>query len=126
MRTARFLAIFLTLQFLGLAQETHTYVGHYLVSFPGAQVYKDPKSEMLLYVETDGRHVAAISHDGKLVWNRDPFTDAHLPLYRTEKPQIVYVGQASKADGFVAISFNNSQFGLLRISNGDFKFLGQD
>jgi hypothetical protein len=126
MKTARFLAFFLLLQFLGVAQETHMYVGHYLVSFPGPQVYRDSKSGTLLYVETDGRHVAAISRDGKLVWIRDPFTDAHLEFYRTEKPQIVYVGAASKADGFVAISFNNSQFGLLRISNGDFRFLGQD
>jgi hypothetical protein len=27
---------------------------------------------------------------------------------------------------FVTISYNNSQFGLLRISKGDFNFLGQD
>jgi hypothetical protein len=134
MRTARLLALFLTLQFLGAAQETTTYVGRYLESFPGPQVYKDMKSGTLLYVETDGRHVAAISSDGKLLWNRDPFKDAHLKFYRTEKPRIFYIGPVLKSnlphsgepDMFVQIDFNSSQFGLLRISNGDFEFLGQD
>lgn len=66
--------------------------------FPGPQVFKDPTSGTLLYVETDGRHVAAISGDGKLLWNRDPFKDARLPFYRTEKPQIVYIGPVSKSE----------------------------
>jgi hypothetical protein len=123
---------------LGAAQETTTYVTHYLEPFPGPQVYKDPHSTTTLYVETDGRHVAAISGDGKLLWNKDPFKDGHLPFYRTKNPQIIYVGPVSKSrpyagpydgtepDNFAAITFNNSQFGLLRISNGEFKFLGND
>jgi hypothetical protein len=119
---------------LGTAQERTTYIGRYLTDFPGPQVYKAPASGTLLYVETDGRHVAAISGDGKLLWNRDPFKDAHLPFYRTEKPQIVYIGPVSKSDRpagrerdkCVAIAFNNSQFGVMRISDGEFKFQGQD
>jgi hypothetical protein len=91
-----------------------------------------------LYVETDGRHVAAISRDGKLLWTKDPYKDAHIPSYRTEKPQIVYIGSVAKSipdarpfagrepDKFVAITFNNSQFGLLTISTGEFDFIGQD
>jgi len=133
MRAARWLLIFLSMLRLGTAQE-QTYIGRYLTDFPGPQVYKDPTSGTLLYVESDGRHVAAISRDGKLLWNRDPFKDAHLPFYRTEKPQIVYIGPASKShhpsgekpERFVEISFNNSQFGLMRISNGEFHFSGQD
>jgi hypothetical protein len=119
---------------IGTAQETTTYVAHYLEPFPGPQVYKDPHSGTTLYVETVGRHVAAISGDGKLLWNRDPYKDAHVPPYRTEKPQIVYIGPVAKSspyargesDKFAAITFNNSQFGLLGISNGEFQFLGQD
>jgi len=134
MRKAVFLTVFLSLQLLSVAQETRTYVGHYLVNFPGPQVYRDPRSGTLLYVETDGRHVAAISPDGKLLWNRDPFKDAHLEPYRTETPQIVYLGPVSKSshtvgggpDKFVAITFNSSEFGLLRISTGDFEPRGRD
>jgi hypothetical protein len=129
--------VLVTLSFalcIGTAQETTTYVAHYLEPFPGPEVYKDPHSGTTLYVETDGRHVAAISGDGKLLWNRDPYKDAHLPFYRTEKPQIVYIGPVAKSsryakgesNKFAAITFNNSQFGLLRISNGEFQFLGQD
>jgi hypothetical protein len=133
MRPARVLVIFL-LVCLGTAQETSTYFGHDLEPFPGPQVYKDLNSGTLFYVETDGRHVAAISGEGKLLWSKDPFKDAHLPFYRTEKPQIVYIGPAPKgvhppekeSNKFVSIAFNSSQSGLLRISNGDFEFLGQD
>jgi hypothetical protein len=134
MSTARWLLILLSVLSLGTAQEPTTYVGRHITDFPGPQVYKDPTSGTLLYVETDGRHVAAISEDGKLLWNRDPFKDAHLPFYRTEKPQIVYIGPVSKSDHpiggephkLVAISFNSSQFGVMRISDGEFRFRGQD
>jgi hypothetical protein len=134
MRPACVFVILLFLLCLGTAQETTTYIGHYLEPFPGPQVYKDPNSGTLFYVETDGRHVAAISDKGKLLWTKDPFKDAHLPFYRTEKPQIVYIGPAPKgvhppgeeSNKFVSIAFNSSQSGLLKMSNGDFEFLGQD
>ena len=136
MRAGRLLAISLIFMAgLGTAQETTTYVAHYLERFPGPQIYKDQQRGATFYVETDGRHVAAISGDGKLLWVRDPFKDGHLDSYRTEKPQIVYIGAVSKfrskilggeSDKFIAVTFNSSQFGLLRISNGEFQFLGQD
>jgi hypothetical protein len=142
MWTARVLLITLCLLCFSTAQETgtytRTYVTHYLETFPGPQVYKDMHSGTTLYVETDGRHVAAISSDGKLLWTKDPYKDAHIPSYRTENPQIVYIGSVSKSipdarpfagrkpDKFVAITFNNSQFGLLRISTGEFDSIGQD
>ena len=134
MRPARVLVIFLFVLSLGTAQRPLRYIGHYLEPFPGPQVYKDPNSGTLFYVETDGRHVAAISDNGKLLWSKDPFKDAHLPFYRTEKPQIVYIGPAPKgvhppgeeSNKFVSIAFNSSQSGFLRMSNGDFEFLGQD
>jgi hypothetical protein len=133
MKAAPWVLVFLPMLCFAAAQE-QTYITRYLTDFPGPQVYKDPTSGTLLYVETDGRHVAAISTDGKLLWNRDPFKDAHLQFYRTDKPQIVYIGPASKyhhpagekPEKFVEISFNNSQSGLMRISNGEFHFSGQD
>jgi hypothetical protein len=138
MRATRLFGTLFLMAFLSAAQETTTYVTHYLEPFPGPQVYRDPHSSTTLYVESDGRHVAAISEEGKLLWNKDPYTDAHVPFYRTKTPQIIFIGPISKSrppagpwagkdpDKFVAITFTNSQFGLLRISNGEFKFLGQD
>jgi len=132
MKTMRFLAFFLSLQLLGTAQKTTTYVAHFREPFSGPQAYKDPKSGMLLLVESDGRHLAAISPAGKLLWDRDPFKD--VPSYRFENPQVVYLGPATRSahrieggpDKFVAIALANSQFGLLRMSDGDFEFEGQD
>ena len=72
MSAARVLVILLVVLCLGRAQETTTYIGHYLERFPGPQVYKDPTSGTLFYVETDGRHVVAISSEGKLLWSKDP------------------------------------------------------
>ena len=142
MWTARVLLTTVCLLCFSTAQETktytRTYITHYLETFPGPQVYKDMHSGTTLYVETDGRHVAAISSEGKLLWTKDPYKDAQIPSYRTENPQIVYIGSVSKStpdarpfagrepDKFVAITFNNSQFGLLRISTGEFDFIGQD
>jgi hypothetical protein len=102
--------------------------------FPGPQVYRDAHSGTLYYVESDGRHVAAISRVGKLLWVRDPFMDAHLEPYRTDNPQIISIGEAtwwgegppSKFRGYVIITYNSSQFGALNRSNGDFQFLGQN
>src|SRR3954452_21042141 len=92
MTATRLLVVLLSMIWLSAAQESAEYVDVYLRPFPGPQVYKDPRSGTLLYLETDGRHIAAISGDGKLLWNRDPFEDSHLSFYRTEKPQIVYMG----------------------------------
>src|SRR5580700_11585991 len=113
--TARWLLFFLSMVGLGAAQE-QAYIGRFLTDFPGPQVCKDPTTGTLLYVESDGRHVTAISCDGKLLWSKDPFKDAHLPFYRTEKPQIVYIGPAPKgvrppgeeSNKFVSIAFNSS------------------
>jgi hypothetical protein len=130
--TMRLLVIFLCLDIFGFGQETHTYVAHYSYPSSGATAYKVPDTGILLYVETDGRHVAAISANGKLLWIRDPFEG--LPYYRVKDPQVAGIGAISKWDKthgrksteFVAISLTNSQFGLLRISDGKFEFEGQD
>jgi hypothetical protein len=124
MRVICWLLVFFSMLCVGAAQERNVL---------DPRVYKDPASGALLYLETDGRHVAAISVDGKLLWIRDPFKDAHMPFYRTKTPQIVYIGQIPKEDTvslphdkFVSIRFNSTQFGYLSISNGEFRFEGQD
>jgi len=134
MRFAGFVAFILFLPLLGSAQKSYTYITHSLEPFPGPQAYRAVKSGTTLYVESDGRHVAAISSDGKLLWNRDPFADAHLEFYRTKIPQIIYIGPIMKwekkegldSEKFVQIVFTSSQFGVLQISDGTFQFRGQD
>src|SRR5215469_11722295 len=73
------------------AQKTVTFIESWH-DFPGPQVYRDVHTGTAFYVESDGRHVAAISRDGKLLWVRDPFKDAHLEPYRTDHAQIISIG----------------------------------
>ena len=117
-----------------LAQKKITFIDGWH-DFPGPQVFRDAHSGAVYYTESDGRHVAAISKKGKLLWVRDPFKDANLDLYRTDHAQIISIGQATwwgegppsrKFRGWVVITFNSSQFGALNPSNGDFVFLGQN
>ena len=134
MRTACLFAILLFVQSPNPAPKTTTYIGHYSQPFPGPQTYMNPNNGTLFYVETDGRHVAAISGDGKLLWIREPYKDPKVEFYRSANPQIIYIGSSpkwyqppkSESDRYVGISFSNSQFGVLKVSNGDFTFLGQD
>jgi hypothetical protein len=37
--------------------------------------FKDRSTSTVFYVESDGRHLAAIGSDGKLLWVRNPFED---------------------------------------------------
>jgi hypothetical protein len=102
--------------------------------FPGPQSYRDPATGITFYVESDGLHVAAISKVGKIFWVRNPFQDAKLSDYRTHKPQIVSIGKGSwLVNGVrrrdvpaILIGFNSSQFGAMKMSDGEFQFCGQD
>lgn len=102
--------------------------------FPGPQSYRDSTTGITFYVESDGFHIAAISREGKILWVRDPFHDAKLSEYRTHNPQIVSVGKGSWwVDGVrrrdvpaILIRFNSSQFGAMKVSDGEFQTYGQD
>jgi hypothetical protein len=106
------------------------------ISLP--HTYRDADSGVVFYVESDGRHVSAIAADGKLLWSRDPFVDAHLAFYRTRTPRIVHFDKIDPTDkdhnwmlrgqtGLrLAIVFNSSQFGTIDAKSGEFTFLGQD
>ena len=105
-------------------------------------VFKDSRSSILLYVETDGRHVAAIDSHGKLLWVRNPYAQAGLCPYRTPRPVIYSIEAADLANlnlaelikkmrgdpngRFVSITYDSSQFGLLDEQTGQFFFEGQN
>jgi hypothetical protein len=104
-------------------------------------VYRDPRTSITFYVESDGRHLAAIDGDGKLLWVRNPFEDRQLCPYRTGWPVIsgMEATDISPAlaklrerwgvnthDKFIAIPFDSSQFGVVNETTGDFDFEGQD
>jgi hypothetical protein len=94
--------------------------------------YMDPATGVILYVETDGRHVAAISPEGKLLWLKNPFVDANLQPYRVPRPTIFTMGHSNwtppggTKDAFVGLGFNSSQFGVINLRTGEFTFEGQN
>ena len=97
--------------------------------------YLDSATKTILYVEADGRHLSAISFEGKIRWTRDPFVDAHLEPYRVDYPRIVQIYQPlpwmlgvhpDPKRHFVTIGFDSSQTGLVDVTTGDFFFVGQD
>jgi hypothetical protein len=104
-------------------------------------VFKDPRTAIALYVESDGRHVAAINAQGALLWVSNPFEDSKLCPYRTPRPVIRDIEAydvlsayrdsfktmgANPVHKFVKIAFDSSQFGLLDEANGHFYPMGQN
>ncbi|MBS0471664.1 MAG: hypothetical protein JSR60_11375 [Proteobacteria bacterium] len=45
------------------------------------QVLRDPTTGLTLYLESDGRHMAAIAHDGSILWHRNLFDDPKIERY---------------------------------------------
>lgn len=86
-------------------------------------ICKDAATGTIIYVETDGRHVVAISPEGKILWRKDPFIDGGLEPYRMAHPTINAVRASS---GKIGISFTSSQFGEMDIATGAFTFMGQN
>jgi hypothetical protein len=103
--------------------------------FRGPIAYADGVTETILYVETDGRHLSAISSDGRVRWTRNPFADAHLKPYRVDNPRITSIykpvpwmlgSHPEPKRHFVAIGFDSTQTGVVDVSTGTFFFVGQD
>ncbi|WP_457310517.1 hypothetical protein [Sphingomonas sp. UYAg733] len=99
-------------------------------TLPRPLTYKDPRSNILFFVGRDGRRVTAIAPDGKIVWDVEPLADAGLDPYRTNHAMIRYIGTAVRAGAVqsdvIAITYNSTQSGTLRISDGRFAWQGQD
>jgi len=90
-----------------------------------AMAFKDPRTLISLYVESDGRHIAAIDPDRKLIWVRNPFEDRHMCPYRSPRPVISRL-TAAKSERHVVVEFDSSQFGEIDETSGDFVLEGQN
>jgi hypothetical protein len=104
------------------------------------RAFKDPRTAISFYVESDGRHLAAIGPDGKILWVRNPFEDRHLCPYRSPRPVIVHMEVAEAAQHsnviklrggdttheILSLQFDSSQFGVIDEITGDFFPEGQN
>jgi hypothetical protein len=110
------------------------FIAHATEPYRGPVAYVDKASRLVLYAETDGKHLSAIDFEGRVLWTRSPFTDAHLKPYRVAEPRIIHVYaplpwmlQLVKGKGtFAALEFESTQFGLVNLKSGEFLSLGQD
>jgi hypothetical protein len=102
--------------------------------------FKDRNTSTFFYVESDGKHLAAISSEGRLLWVRNPFEDRHLCPYRTPRPTIIGI-EAAVSDKHTAairnwggdishdllfVQFSGSQFGVIDQITGDYFPEGQN
>lgn len=103
--------------------------------------YRDPRTNILFYVESDGRHLAAFGPAGRLLWVRNPFEDGKLCHYRNKRPVIASIETVERGvmelsrqanshinprDRYLRIVFDSSQFGWVNERTGDFTFMGQN
>ena len=100
--------------------------------FHGAGTFRDKESGITFYVESDGRHLAALDSKGRILWLRDPFSEGKLEPYRSKHPVIVGMGpptetMVGKRKGrYLGIVFDSTQAGILSFETGEFTFLGND
>ena len=90
------------------------------------QVLVHPETHVLYVLESDGRHITAITPEGKILWHRNPFEDAGLLPYRFTKPVIRIFAFMKDDPQKIGINFNSSQGGILDVTTGDFLWQGQD
>jgi hypothetical protein len=103
--------------------------------------YRDSRTSISFYVESDGRHIAAINSKGTLLWVRNPFEDAKLCPYRNGRPSITSMkatelskvmidggigGGLNLTHKFLEVTFDSTQYGALDESTGDFLFWGEN
>ena len=104
--------------------------------------YKDLRTSITFYVESDGKHVAAIDAQGTLLWVRSPWkTSADDPSgtrtpiidgIELAEPPVPYYAKFLQRLGFKAdhphirITFASRAFGILDEKTGDFILEGQN
>lgn len=105
---------------------------------PKVVTYKDPATGILLYVENDGRHVAAIDPEGKILWHRDVTADVDKARARGGPVAVHALGapgentlkvmkESGKKGDYAAVLFLNAKDGgVLDLRTGAYTFIGKD
>jgi hypothetical protein len=100
--------------------------------------YKDAGTGILVYVESDRRHAAALDKDGKVLWHKDVVEAAKVRPLRPDRPAaLVHVGkpldwrlkvmkERKKEGDYVTVSFSDKSFGLPDLRSGEYTLMGSD
>ena len=92
---------------------------------PRPMTFHDQRTSVTLYVETDGRHIAAFDAHGDLLWIRCPFDDSHRNSNLTAIASLEEEDRGGN-DPVVRITFTSSVFGAIYEKTGNFVLVGLD
>jgi hypothetical protein len=96
----------------------------------------EPFSNTQFYLDTACVYVTAMTSKGDTLWRIDPWKDNNLETYKTDRPKIkefdFYKTTLKIADKFninkgeliIWIEYDNTQYGIITITNGKFYYLG--
>jgi hypothetical protein len=99
---------------------------------------KDEESEVLIFVESDREHVAAIDKDGKILWHRNVISEEGIHSNRPgNKPGIFSIRKANESDRrgldligkggpYVTISLTTRDIAAINERTGEFSLVARD
>ena len=87
------------------------------------KVIQDPKTKVIYYLESDLRHIAALSPDGKLLW-----CCKVIPATAAPRVHIISFGFYVKDDDLIGVTSNpvGLAWGIIHKKTGVYEGLGQD
>jgi hypothetical protein len=92
-------------------------------AYPNAVItLKDPKTENMFYVESNGRRLVAFKKDGTIIWSVDVL-EATKVTPKTGQPVIRHLDLAK---GQLQVVFGKHDFAEVQIASGRTKYLGSD
>jgi hypothetical protein len=91
------------------------------ITLPGT--YRDVDSGIIFYVESDGRHVSAISSEGKILWSREPL---QMRIFHCIEHTLRAAFSLAKQARFSSYIQLVAVRDILDLKTGDFTFGGQD
>jgi hypothetical protein len=92
------------------------------------------KTGIIFYVETDGRHMAAIDRNGKILWHKTPYEDKAIfgkkiegrVIYRlleADDSDLELMQRRGKTGQYIRVSCGMHEVGLLNQNTGELTIL---
>ncbi len=94
-----------------------------LVAYPKAVIsLKDPKTELVFYVESNGRRLVALDKDGSLAWSVDIFAEAKI------KPTLgePVIRHLRLQEGELRVTCGKSDEAKVQLKTGKTEYVGAD
>jgi hypothetical protein len=128
MRNSKFaLVLIITLMLSSICSGQSPYISHYILKdHIKSDTLIDKKSYVKFIIDKERIFITAIDSLGKILWKTDPYTDNKIREYRVKRPTIVYFAFSKDFEDAIAITYNNTQFGYIEKTTGEYDWHGQD